>query len=122
VPVSRRAAPSIVPAYFDSALIAKFYVNEPGRDAVRSQAKSAGVVLTSGIAIAEVAAAFHRKFREAAVDKKTFRALLGQFQHDVDHGLWKFVGPTEALLRQVQHLFLRLAPSVFLRSIDAYTW
>ena len=114
-----RAAPPIVPAYFDAALIAKFYVNEPGRDAVRTLAKSAGVVVTSGIAIAEVAAAFHRKLREGAVDKKTFRGLQGQFQHDVDRGLWKFVGPTEALLRQVQHLFRRLAPSVSLRSIDA---
>ena len=119
MPDSRRPDPLIVPAYFDSALIAKFYVNEPGRDAVRAQAKSAGVVVTSGIAIAEVAAAFHRKLREGAVDKQTFTGLQGQFQHDVDHGLWKFVGPTEALLRQVQHLFLRLAPSVFLRSIDA---
>jgi predicted nucleic acid-binding protein len=109
----------IVPAYFDSALVAKFYLNEPGRDAVRQLARSAGMVVTSGIAVAEVSAAFHRKFREGAVDKSVFKGLQGQFEHDLAHGLWKLVGPTEVLLQQVQALFLRLDRSVFLRSLDA---
>ena len=51
--------------YFDAALVAKFYVNEPGRNAVRRLAKRAGAVATSGIAVAEVAAAFHRRFAKA---------------------------------------------------------
>ncbi len=69
--------------YFDAALVAKFYVNEPGRDAVRRLAKRAGTVATSGIAIAEVAAAFHRKLREGSIDDPMFEALQGQFHHDV---------------------------------------
>jgi predicted nucleic acid-binding protein len=109
----------IVPAYFDSALVAKFYLNEPGRDGVRHLARSAGIVVTSGIAVAEVSAAFHRKFREGAVDKTVFKGLQGQFEHDLEHGLWRLVGPTEALLHEVQVLFLRLDKSVFLRSLDA---
>lgn len=112
-------ASPVVPAYFDSALVAKFYVNESGRDAVRTLARSAGMVITSGIAIIEVSAAFHRKFREGAVDRKTFRSLQGQFEHDVGDGLWKFVGPSEALLHEVHRLFLGLDRSVFLRSLDA---
>lgn len=113
------AKSTIVPAYFDSALVAKFYLNEPGRDAVRRLARDAGMVVTSGIATAEVSAAFHRKFREGAVDKAVFRALQGQFEHDLEHGLWKLVGPTESLLQGVRALFLRLDKSVFLRSLDA---
>jgi predicted nucleic acid-binding protein len=113
------ATASIVPAYFDAALVAKFYLNEPGRDAVRQLARSAGLVVTSGIAVAEVSAAFHRKFREGAVDKPVFKGLQGQFEHDLAHGLWKLVGPTEVLLQQVQALFLRLDRPVFLRSLDA---
>lgn len=112
------AKSTIVPAYFDSALVAKFYLNEPGRDAVRRLAREAGTVVTSGIATAEVSAAFHRKFREGAVDKAVFRALQGQFEHDLEHGLWKLVGPTESLLQEVRALFLRLDKSVFLRSLD----
>ena len=45
---------AVVPAYFDSALVAKFYVNEPGREGVRRTAVQAGIIVTSGIAVAEV--------------------------------------------------------------------
>ena len=99
--------------------MAKFYLNEPGREGVRRTAKQAGIVITSGIAVAEVSAAFHRKLREGAVDRPVFRALQSQFEHDVQDGLWKLVGPTEALLQEVQSLFLTLDKSVFLRSLDA---
>jgi predicted nucleic acid-binding protein len=112
-------AGSVTPAYFDAALVAKFYVNEPGRDRVRGLAREAGVVVTSGIAVAEVSAAFHRKLREGAIDRPIFQALQGQFAHDLDSGLWQLVGPTEALLRDIQAAFSRLEASVFLRSLDA---
>lgn len=110
---------TVVPVYFDSALVAKFYLNEAGRDRIRQLATRSGLVVTSGIAVAEVSAAFHRKLREEAVDRSTFRALQGQFEHDVAQGLWKLVGPTEALLQEVQALFVGLDKSVFLRSLDA---
>jgi predicted nucleic acid-binding protein len=110
---------AVAPAYFDSALLAKFYLNEPGRDAVRAVARKAGIVVTSGVAVAEVSAAFHRKLRESAVDLAVFKALNGQFQHDLENGLWRLIVPTEALLEQVRHLFARLDRSVFLRSLDA---
>jgi predicted nucleic acid-binding protein len=113
------AASAVAPAYFDSALLAKFYLNEPGRDAVRAVAKNAGIVVTSGVAVAEVSAAFHRKLRESAVDLDVFKALSGQFQHDLENGLWRLIAPTEALLEQVRALFVRLDKSVFLRSLDA---
>ena len=58
--------------------------------------------MTSGIAVAEVAAAFHRKLREKAIERFVFAALQGQFGHDLDAGLWRLAGPTEALLREVQ--------------------
>jgi predicted nucleic acid-binding protein len=109
----------VVPVYFDSALVAKFYLNEPGREDVRRVARHSGLVVTSGIAVAEVSAAFHRKFREGAVDRAVFKGLHGQFEHDVEHKLWKLVGPTDALLQEVHALFLRLDTSVFLRSLDA---
>jgi predicted nucleic acid-binding protein len=111
--------PTVVPAYFDAALLAKFYLNEPGRDEVRRLARASGVVMSSGIAVAEVSAAFHRKLRERAVTPAVFKALQGQFVHDLDEGLWKLAGPTEALLRDVQTAFARLDRSVFVRSLDA---
>jgi len=111
-------APAIAPAYFDAALVAKYYLNEPGRDQVRRVARSAGVIVSSGIAIAEVSAAFHRKFREGAVTQQTFKALQGQFVHDLDEALWKIADPTEALLREVQAALTLLNRSIFIRSLD----
>src|SRR5712692_7148304 len=111
--------PPTTAAYFDAALVAKFYVNEPGRDAVRRLARRVGTVATSGIAIAEVVAAFHRKLREGSIDSAVFDALKGQFHHDVTRGLWTLIGPTPALLQQVRALFAGLNGSVFLRSLDA---
>jgi predicted nucleic acid-binding protein len=109
----------IVPVYFDSALLAKFYLNESGRDAVRDIATKAGIVVTSAVAVAEVSAAFHRKLREGAVELDVFKALHGQFRYDLENGLWRLIAPTEALLEQVRALFVRLDRSVFLRSLDA---
>ena len=109
----------VEPVYFDSALVAKFYLNEAGRDAVRQLAARAGAVITSGIAVAEVSAAYHRKYREGAVTPAVFRALQGQFEHDLEAGLWTCVGPTEALLAEVRDLFAGLERSVYLRSLDA---
>lgn len=111
--------PAVVPVYFDAALVAKFYLNEAGRDRVRRLARTSGVVVSSGMTVAEVSAAFHRKLRERAVTLNVFRALQGQFAHDLDEGLWRLAGPTEALIRDVQATFARLDRSVFVRSLDA---
>ena len=110
---------AVVPAYFDSALVAKFYLNEPGRERVRAVARRSGLIVSSGIAVAEVAAAFHRKLREGSVDGTVFRALQGQFAHDLQEGLWKVIPPSGALLEEVRALFARLDKTVFLRSLDA---
>ena len=105
--------------YFDFALVAKFYVCEPARDAVRQVAIRPGNVATSGVTVAEVSAAFHRKLCEGALTVAEHPALQGQFAHDVEHGLWTMVGPTEALLLDVRALYARLDRSVFLRAMDA---
>lgn len=109
---------SLAPVYFDSALIAKFYLNEPGREPIRVLAKHSGIVVSSAISVAEISAAFHRKLREGAVDLRAFKALHGQFKHDLDSGLWRLVTPTEALLEDARALFSKLSKSVFLRSLD----
>src|SRR5262249_46292722 len=111
--------PKAVPVYFDSALVAKFYLSEPGREQVRQLARSVGVVVSSGIAVVEVSAAFHRKLRQGAIELRVLRALLGQFAHDLDSGLWRLAGPPEAVLRETQAAFARLDKSVFVRSLDA---
>jgi predicted nucleic acid-binding protein len=111
--------PASTAIYFDSALIAKFYLNEPGRDQVRALAQQAGKVVSSAIALPEVSAAFHRNLRENAIKPGTFQALLGQFSQDLKAGMWKLVPITDEVLGRVQELFASLEPKVYLRSLDA---
>ena len=110
---------AIQPVYFDSALIAKFYLNESGRDEIRKLAAGAGKVASSSIAVAEVSAAFHRKWREGGIKPADFNALRGQFQHDLSDGLWSLVPITDDLLGAAQDLFGALDAKTFLRSLDA---
>jgi len=105
--------------YFDSALVAKFYLNEPGREVLRELGRQAGRVVSSGIAVAEISAAFHRKLREGALEQAVFKALCGQFAHDLKGGLWTLIPVTDVLLEDVRALFTRLGPAVYLRSVDA---
>ena len=75
-------------SYFDSAYIAKFYLDEPESEAVRRLAESLGQVRCAQIGHVEVAAVFHRKFREGAFDAGAFREVMAQFDDDCGQGLW----------------------------------
>ena len=50
-------------SYFDSAYIAKFYVDEPESDAVRHLAETLARVHCCALGRIEVAGVFHRKWR-----------------------------------------------------------
>ena len=106
-------------SYFDSAYIAKFYLDEPESEAVRRLAESLGQVRCAVIGQTEVAAVFHRKFREGAFDAKAFREVMAQFVDDGEHGLWTWLPLTAALAATTAAVFVRLPRSLFLRSADA---
>jgi len=106
-------------SYFDSAYIAKFYLDEPESDAVRRLAESLGVVRCAAIGRVEVAAAFHRKLREGALDLSEFREVSAQFDEDCVQGLWTWLPITDAVSATAAAAFARLPRSVFLRGADA---
>ena len=106
-------------SYFDSSYIAKFYLDEPESDAVRRLAESLGQVRCAVIGQIEVAAVFHRKFREGAVDARAFREVMSQFDDDCGQGLWTWLPLTAALATAAAAAFTRLPRSVFLRAADA---
>jgi predicted nucleic acid-binding protein len=105
--------------YFDSTYIAKFYVDEPESEAVRRLAESLGQVGCAALGQIEVAAAFHRKFREKAFDVHAFRAVMAQFEDDCSQGLWTWLPLTSAVATKTAAVFTRLPRSVFLRAADA---
>ena len=106
-------------SYFDSSYIAKFYLDEPESEAVRQLAESLGQVRCAVIGQIEVAAAFHRKFREGAFDAGTFREVMAQFDDDCGQGLWTWLPLTSTLAARTTAVFARLPRPVFLRAADA---
>ena len=106
-------------SYFDSAYIAKFYLDEPESEAVRRLAESLGQVRCAQIGHVEVAAVFHRKLREGAFDAGAFRELTAQFDDDCGQGLWTWLPLTSALVQRAAMAFTHLPRPVFLRAADA---
>jgi predicted nucleic acid-binding protein len=106
-------------AYFDSAYIAKFYLDEPESQGVRRLATSLGNVHCLSIGQVEVASVFHRKMREGAFGEAAFREIAAQFADDCSHGLWTWLPVTQALVTATVVAIGRLPRSVFLRSADA---
>ncbi len=106
-------------SYFDSAYIAKFYVDEPESDAVRQLAQSLGRVHCSTLGRVEVAGVFHRKWREGAFTEYAFREVSAQFADDCAAGLWTWLSVTDSLAGNAAESFLSLDKGIAVRSADA---
>jgi uncharacterized protein len=106
-------------SYFDSAYIAKFYVDEPDSDAIRRLAESLGRVHCSAIGRIEVAAVFHRKLREGAFSSRAHGEVMSQFADDCAHGLWTWLPVTAGLVETTAAAFAGVPRAVCLRATDA---
>ena len=105
--------------YFDSAYIAKVYVNEPDSIFVRELVSRAHPRLTSVWAVCEVQCVFHRHLREGVITPSDCKRLASTFLENLDAGVWETVPVTEALLRQAGALMTAAPPDLFLRAGDA---
>ena len=94
-------------------------MDEPESEAVRRLAETLGQVGCAAIGQIEVAAAFHRKFREGTFDTHAFRAVMAQFHHDYGQALWTWLPFTAALSARTAAAFAHLPRPVFLRAADA---
>jgi uncharacterized protein len=105
--------------YLDSSYIAKFYVNEPDSEPVRSLISTARQLTSSAWAMAEVVCAFHRHRREGSLNEPEFRRTLGAFIDHVDAGFWTLLPVDDRILRRMGLIILGLPSTVFLRAGDA---
>ena len=106
-------------SYFDSAYIAKFYVDEPESDAVRDLARSLGRVHCSAFGRLEVAGVFHRKWREGAFTEREFGEVSAQFVDDCAAGLWTWFSMTDVLIATAAGAITKLSKRITIRSADA---
>lgn len=105
--------------YFDSAYIAKCYLNEADGPEVREVARGASGLYSSALCIAELACVFHRQVREGSIAPSMAAVLRGYFLEDIKNEVWALVPVTDRLLRQVEFLTRNLPVSCHLRAGDA---
>src|SRR5580692_5740077 len=105
--------------YFDSAYIAKVYVNEPDSELVRALVSKASPRVTSVWALCEVQCVFHRHLREGLISPSGCKRLAEVFLENVETGVWETVPVTEALLRRAGALMTAAPADIFLRAADA---
>src|SRR5579859_5316909 len=105
--------------YFDSAYVAKCYLQDPESNKVRELVKRVQQVYSSALCIAEVACALHRSVREKTITRDEASQLRDAFLLDVSDGAMKMIPVTEIILRTVETTIARMPDTVFLRASDA---
>jgi predicted nucleic acid-binding protein len=105
--------------YFDTAYLAKCYLNEHGSPEVKELAAEDGRVACCEYGRIELAATFHRNLRQKSITPAEYRLLWKQFDLDEKNGIWSWLPVNQDLLADVTNRFRKLAPSVYLRSADA---
>ncbi len=106
-------------SYFDSAYIAKFYVDEPESDALRRLAEKTVRVHCCALGRVEVAGVFHRKWREGAFSERQFHEISAQFADDCAAGLWIWLSVTDQLVANAAESLRTLGKGITIRSADA---
>lgn len=106
-------------AYFDSAYIAKCYVNEPDSARVRRLLRTCGGAHSSSLARAEVAATLLRHLREGSLGEKHASVLQADFAKDIAAGVWTMVPVSDDFMARVARRLSRLSSATYLRAGDA---
>jgi len=105
--------------YYDTAFLAKCYLQEPGHEIVRNHANTCRRICCSEIGRVELMSVFHRHFREGRLDASAFEVVINQFRSDEAAGVWHWLPTTPSLLATAAKSFDALPPTVFLRAADA---
>lgn len=105
--------------YFDTAYMAKCYLNETDAARVRALARKATSRYSSSLCIAELASVLYRHVRERSLTPTAAHAKLDTFLEDVQQGVWTLLPVSDRLLFRVEKQIRRLPAAIFLRAADA---
>jgi len=105
--------------YFDTAYLAKCYLNEPGAQQVRQLAASAPGLASSEWARLEFYAVLHRHLREGKLNQIQMQQILGYFRQDEVNGVLTWLPLSPTLLEQTCQRIQTLPATLFLRAADA---
>lgn len=105
--------------YFDTAYVAKCYINEPDSEAVRKLVQTSSGMYTSIWSVAEMGCVFQRQIREFKMPKSEAALARNFFLADLQDGVWSVLPISERFLFRVELLINTLPPSLYLRAGDA---
>lgn len=105
--------------YFDSAYIAKCYVNESDSRSVRKLGFAAEGLYSSAWSRVELACVFHRHVREQSLAATEAAELHGVFIQDLRSRVWILLPVSDGLLFQVESRMRTLPRGLYLRAGDA---
>jgi uncharacterized protein len=104
--------------FCDTSTLAKYYVPEPERPAVRSTLDAAAQVALTELARIELMAAFHRQLREGKWNRLQFSAFVRQFGRDTLSGQWTWLRLDQEIIDASTSLYLTLSETIYLRASD----
>jgi predicted nucleic acid-binding protein len=105
--------------YFDTAYIAKCYLNEPGADLVRDVAQRATGLASSELGRVEFSSVLHRHVREGRLARTVVAAIWADFEEDEASGVWSWFSLPTSLLEAVCAHVRSLPRHVSVRAGDA---
>src|SRR5579872_5903548 len=105
--------------YFDSAYVAKCYLNDPDSERVRKMVGDPVELVSSAICVAEVSYTIHRRVREKAITRRQGDELCDLFRDHVDKGIWSLIPLSDQLLWDVSRALRAVPLGVFVRAGDA---
>ena len=105
--------------YFDSAYIAKCYVNEADSRRVRAVLRTLGGACACSLALAEIAATLLRHVREGSLDREQSTKLQADFAADIESGIWTMVPVSDAFMHRVAGRLSGVPPTTVVRAADA---
>ena len=105
--------------YFDTAYLAKCYLNEHGSDEVRKCAAESSRVACCAFGRLELAATIHRNLREGKITSRQSQVIFDQFDLDESNTLWTWLPVSPELIGEATAKFRAMKPSTYLRVADA---
>jgi predicted nucleic acid-binding protein len=105
--------------YFDTAYLAKCYLDERGSDEVRRLAAESQRVACCAFGRLELAATIHRNLREGKITRAEHRLIVKQFDFDEEDHIWTWLPVTSELIAGAVAKFRSMKPSIYLRAADA---
>ena len=103
--------------YFDASYLVRLYTRDPGWEKVRALADTNRVTCCLH-GRAEVVAAFHRKFREGAVDQKELRQLISELERDSAAEAFLWLPLSLAITERLTNAYASLGGTIILRAAD----